>query len=131
MARALRNLLDNAIRHTPTNGRVRLQVGVEDGNAFVSIADECGGIPDLDLPRVFEPAFRGTTARSPGDGHSGLGLAIVQSIVEAHHGDISVQNLSTGCQFVLRLALEDRGKLRYAERSWAPPVCRRDQGVTA
>jgi signal transduction histidine kinase len=106
LARALRNLLENAIRHTPADGSVSVDVNVEDDAAVVSIADSCGGIPDDDLPRVFEPAFRGEAARTPTqDGRGGLGLAIVRGIVEAHHGDVAVRNEGGGCRFVLRLPL--------------------------
>ena len=106
VARALRNLLENAIRHTPSDGSVTVDVGVEDDAAVVSVADSCGGIPDDDLPRVFEPAFRGEAARTPSqDGRGGLGLAIVRGIVEAHHGDVAVRNEGGGCRFVLRLPL--------------------------
>ena len=115
VARALRNLLENAIRHTPTDGTVLVDVGVLDGKAIVAVADTCGGIPGDDLPRVFEPAFRGESARTPaatnqggaggGGTGAGLGLAIVRGIVEAHHGDITVANHATGCRFTMRLPL--------------------------
>jgi signal transduction histidine kinase len=106
VARALRNLLENAIRHTPSDGSVSVDVGVEDDAAVVSVADSCGGIPDDDLPRVFDPAFRGEAARTPSqEGRGGLGLAIVRGIVEAHHGDVAVRNEGGGCRFVLRLPL--------------------------
>src|SRR5439155_22821506 len=61
-SRALRNLLENAIRLTPADGTVWVETGVEDGGAFVAVADQCGGIPDDVLPRVFDPAFRGEAA---------------------------------------------------------------------
>jgi signal transduction histidine kinase len=107
VGRALRNLLENAIRHTPTQGLVQVESGAEDGRAFVSVADQCGGIPPQDLDRVFEVAFRGQPARTPGsDSGGGLGLAIARGIAEAHHGDISVRNEGAGCRFTLRLPLE-------------------------
>src|SRR5207249_7102346 len=55
VARVLSNTLDNAVRHTPSDGSVRIESGVDDGTAFVSVLDECGGIPEPDLPRVFDP----------------------------------------------------------------------------
>jgi signal transduction histidine kinase len=103
LGRLLRNLLENAIRYTPSDGAVSVQVGLEEDGAFVSVADECGGIPDEDLARVFDPAFRGERARTPGDGGAGLGLAIARGIAEAHHGRITVRNRATGCCFTLRL----------------------------
>jgi signal transduction histidine kinase len=107
MARVLRNLLENAIRHTPSEGAVRVETGNLGSHAFVSVADACGGISDQDIDRVFEMAFRGQAARTPDD-HvgGGLGLAIVRGIVEAHNGDIDVCNDGDGCCFTIRLPLE-------------------------
>jgi signal transduction histidine kinase len=68
----------------------------------LSVQDACGGIPTSDLPRVFEVAFRGEAARSK-DGGAGLGLAIARGLVEAHRGQIAVQNVAPGCRFVVRL----------------------------
>jgi signal transduction histidine kinase len=105
MGRVLRNLLENAIRHTPSDGLVQVETGVEQSHAFVRVADECGGIPEADVERVFEAAFRGHEARTPADGGGGLGLAIARGIVEAHHGDISVHNGNGGCAFTVRLPM--------------------------
>ncbi|MFI6741434.1 sensor histidine kinase [Nonomuraea sp. NPDC050451] len=107
LGRALRNLVVNAIRHTPSDRTVVLRAGVdEEGMACLSVADCCGGIPEEDLPRVFEVAFRGEAARTPtADGGAGLGLAIAQGIVEAHDGVIGVVNDGPGCRFEIRLPL--------------------------
>ncbi|MET7333381.1 HAMP domain-containing sensor histidine kinase [Nonomuraea sp. NPDC005650] len=107
LGRALRNLVVNAIRHTPSDRTVMLRAGVdEEGMACLSVADCCGGIPEEDLPRVFEVAFRGEAARTPtADGGAGLGLAIAQGIVEAHDGVIGVVNDGPGCRFEIRLPL--------------------------
>jgi len=107
MARVVRNLLDNAIRHTPDGGAIVIDVGIDDvapaeTSAVVSVLDGCGGIPEVDLDRVFDMAFRGDTARTPGEG-GGLGLAVARGLVEAHHGAISVRNEGPGCRFVVRL----------------------------
>ncbi len=68
----------------------------------MSVADECGGIPPDDLPRVFDVAFRGESARTPDpSGGAGLGLSIARGIVEAHSGQISVRNTGPGCQFLI------------------------------
>ncbi len=104
--RALRNLVSNAIRHTPSEGLVEVQGDVHRGMACVSVVDACGGIPEEALPRVFDVAFRAETARTPGpDNNAGLGLSIARGIVEAHAGQIAVQNMARGCQFVIRLPL--------------------------
>ena len=108
--RVLRNLLDNAIRHTPPEGEVRLDAGIVGDHAVVSVHDSCGGIPPADLDRVFDLAFRGDAARTPEhDGGAGLGLAIARGIVEAHRGDIEVDNLGAGCRFTVRLPLPAAG----------------------
>jgi len=106
IARVFRNLLENAIRHTPSEKAVLVEAGVRDGHAEVAVADACGGIPAEDLDRVFDLAFRGEAARTPGDsGGAGLGLAIARGIVEAHHGQIVVENRGEGCRFTVRLPL--------------------------
>lgn len=110
LGRVLRNLLSNAIRHTPADGEVTVTGGAEEGAAWLSVADACGGIPEGDLPRVFDVAFRGTRSRTPPPGPApagaGLGLAIARGLVEAHHGEIAVSNTPSGCRFVIRLPAE-------------------------
>lgn len=107
--RALRNLLENAIRHTPSDGTVTVEAGQAGTRAYVSVLDTCGGVPEPDLPRVFEVAFRGDTARTPGDASAGLGLAIARGFIEAHAGDITVRNENTGCRFTVQLPLPRPG----------------------
>jgi signal transduction histidine kinase len=107
LSRVVRNLLDNAVRHTPAGGAVEVAVRGGDGWAEVSVRDGCGGIPDDDLDRVFDLAYRGDAARTPGVGGAptgaGLGLAIARGLVGAHHGDIAVANENGGCRFTVRL----------------------------
>ncbi|MGH2700712.1 MAG: HAMP domain-containing sensor histidine kinase [Actinomycetota bacterium] len=110
MGRVLRNLLENAIRHTPGDGVVHIETGVETTHAYVRVADECGGIAEDDIDRVFEAAFRGEAARTPGDGGGGLGLAIARGIVEAHEGEINVRNFNGGCAFTIRLPMLSEGE---------------------
>jgi signal transduction histidine kinase len=106
IARVIRNLLENAIRHTPSDGVVTVEVGARDDRAYVAVADACGGIPAPDLDRVFDVAFRRQRARTPGEqARGGLGLAIARGIVDAHDGDIEVRNLESGCLFTVRLPL--------------------------
>ena len=117
--RALRNLVTNAIRHTPSEGMVEVQGDLHRGMACVSVVNACGGIPPEALPRVFDVAFRAETARTPGpDNNAGLGLSIARGIVEAHSGQIAVQNIARGCQFVIRLPLAQSG----ARQQTAPIV---------
>jgi signal transduction histidine kinase len=104
--RAVRNLMTNAIRHTPSDGVIEILGTIKGGLACVSVADECGGIPLGDLPRVFDVAFRGESARTPDpSGGAGLGLSIARGIVEAHQGQIGVRNTGPGCQFTISLPL--------------------------
>ena len=111
LARVVRNLLANAVRHTPSEGTVVLAAGAERDEAWFAVQDSCGGIPDADLPRVFDVAFRGEAARTRSDtpatpaGGAGLGLAIARGLVEAHRGRIAVENAGSGCRFVIRLPL--------------------------
>jgi signal transduction histidine kinase len=106
VSRALTNLVANAIRHTPSDGAVRVEAADRDGYALLAITDACGGIPDDDLERVFEVAWRGTQARTPDpQAGAGLGLAIVRGIVEAHAGAVDVRNVDHGCRFEVRLPI--------------------------
>jgi signal transduction histidine kinase len=106
VSRALTNLVANAIRHTPNDGAVRVEAADRDGYALLAITDACGGIPNDDLERVFEVAWRGTPARTPEpQAGAGLGLAIVRGIVEAHAGVVDVHNVDHGCRFEVRLPI--------------------------
>jgi signal transduction histidine kinase len=104
LSRALANLVTNAIRHTQPGGHVLVTAAAGPDGVLLAVADGCGGIPEADLPSVFDLAWRGTKARTPGaDGGAGLGLAIVAGIVQAHHGQVSVANAGEGCHFEIRL----------------------------
>ena len=112
--RAVTNLVANAIRHTPRGGQVQVRVGVHGPGprwAEVTVGDECGGIPDEHLGRVFDVGFRGEAARTPNtDLHpagAGLGLAITRGIVDAHGGSVDVHNHGPGCVFRLRLPVSE------------------------
>ncbi|GAA2362194.1 HAMP domain-containing sensor histidine kinase [Saccharopolyspora halophila] len=109
LARVVRNLLSNAIRHTPAEGTVVLTAGVDDGRAWLRVDDACGGIDPQDLDRVFEVAYRGNRARD--DEGGGLGLAIAQGLVQAHDGTIRAANRGAGCRFEVRLPLAERSGL--------------------
>ncbi|MEU4998699.1 HAMP domain-containing sensor histidine kinase [Streptomyces sp. NPDC021622] len=98
MSRVLGNLLINAIRRTPADGTVAVAARRSTDGVVLSVTDGCGGIPEEDLPRVFDTGWRGTHARTPPAG-AGLGLAIVRGIVEAHQGRADVRNVTGGCCF--------------------------------
>ncbi len=76
----------------------------EDRYVSLAVSDTCGGIPEDELPRVFDTSFRGGgMATMNADRGGGLGLAIARGIVEAHAGDIRVVNHDSGCRFEVRL----------------------------
>ncbi|MFJ9682119.1 sensor histidine kinase [Streptomyces sp. NPDC101194] len=102
MSRVLGNLLANAIRRTPPDGTVAVAARRDDHGVVLSVTDGCGGIPEEDLPRVFDMGWRGSHARTPPAG-AGLGLAIVRGIVEAHDGRAEVRNVTGGCRFEVTL----------------------------
>jgi signal transduction histidine kinase len=104
LSRIVANLLRNAIRHTPSDATVTVTGGQDGAGGWLAVSDGCGGIPESDLPRVFDVAFRGASARTPEkDAGGGLGLAIVRGLVEAHRGRVAVRNVDGGCRFVVHL----------------------------
>ncbi|HZC25944.1 MAG TPA: HAMP domain-containing sensor histidine kinase [Actinopolymorphaceae bacterium] len=118
LARVVRNLVSNAVQHTPPDASVSVHVGSDEREAWLFVDDACGGIPDGELTRVFEVAFTGSNARTPprrGDngsatvtgqpGGTGLGLAIARGLVEAHRGRIDARSNGRGCRFEVRLPL--------------------------
>jgi signal transduction histidine kinase len=113
LARVVRNLVSNAVQHTPPESQVTVCVSRDGREACVVVDDACGGIPEHELGRVFDVAFRGSHARTPrerGNGAeqpagSGLGLAIARGLVEAHRGRIHARNHGAGCRFEVRLPL--------------------------
>jgi len=102
--RALRNVLENAIRHTPTDGAVVVEAAGAETEAVVSVVDSGGGIPEADLERIFEVGYQVDRARTAGS--AGLGLAIARGFVEAHHGEIRAANENGGARFTVRLPRE-------------------------
>ena len=98
------NLLDNAVRHSPRDGRVWLSAHTADGRTRIEVADEGPGIPPHELERVFERFYRTDGARSAREGGTGLGLAIARWIVDAHGGEIRAEPREpAGCRMVVEL----------------------------
>lgn len=100
------NLLTNAIRFTPQQGTIHIQVLRKDQEVEVRVANSGPGISPEEIPHLFERFYRGDQARSRGQGGSGLGLAISKQLIEAHGGRIWAENdPSGGAIFVIRLPL--------------------------
>ncbi len=100
------NLLQNAINYTPEGGRITLEGSRIEGEVLLEVADTGIGIPDEDLPRIFERFYRVDKGRSREMGGTGLGLSIVKHIAEAHGGRVSVDSqLGKGSKFTVTLPL--------------------------
>ncbi len=106
MRQVLGNLVSNALRYTPVNGVITL-AGCASMRMVAyrsTITDTGSGIPEADLPHIFNRFYRGDRARQEGNGESGLGLAIAKSLVVAHNGEIAVTSTQgTGTTFTILL----------------------------
>ncbi|GAC90317.1 redox sensor histidine kinase ResE [Anoxybacillus flavithermus NBRC 109594] len=103
----LTNLIDNALRHTDEGGEVRVIVDTDEEVVRISVQDSGSGIPEEDLPFVFERFYKADKARTRGRSGTGLGLAIAKNIVEAHKGTITVHSkLGEGTTFTFTLPLK-------------------------
>ncbi|MBN9130698.1 MAG: HAMP domain-containing histidine kinase [Paenarthrobacter ureafaciens] len=109
LARALRNVLHNAVIYTGSGTDVHVSVGREDGYAVVAVQDQCGGIPEEDIPHLFETGWQRDPSRGAPAGlqgtysGAGIGLSMVAGIVKAHGGTVQVENVDGGCRFALAL----------------------------
>lgn len=103
---AVRNLLDNSMRYTGTDGTITVRLAPEADEAVLRISDTGEGIPTRDLDRIFERFYRVDSARARATGGTGLGLAIVKHVVESHLGVVEVESeLGVGSTFTVRLPL--------------------------
>jgi signal transduction histidine kinase len=130
--RVLANLLDNAVRHSPSAGTITVEVGSDGVEAFLSVTDEGAGVPVADRERVFQRFVRLASANELSEEDkrgSGIGLYVVRGLVEAHGGSVSVEDApmvegsferGTGARFVVKLprgreelsSHEDQGLVR-------------------
>jgi two-component system OmpR family sensor kinase len=102
----LGNLVDNALRHTPSGGTIRLNAKSEGGKMVIAVEDSGPGIPADQLDRIFERFYRLDPSRARSEGGTGLGLAIARKLAEAHGGSLRAENRSEGgARFTLRLPL--------------------------
>ena len=113
LASAIHNLLDNALKYSPPGASVSMRVRRGEDFAELSVQDTGIGIPQGDLPRIFERFYRVDRSRTSSSGGIGLGLAIVRHVAINHRGDVSAQSMEgEGSTFTLRIPLsppsEDR-----------------------
>lgn len=123
--RLLDNLLENAIRHTPAGGRVDVSVTSDGAKLKLEVSDTGSGIPEQDIPLIFERFYRVDSARSATSGGAGLGLAITKRIVELHGGRILVRSqIGLGSSFVVEFPIE-QGEQQRSSRSNEPQAVSR------
>lgn len=104
LSRAIGNLIDNALRHTPEHGRIDLHCARTDNEAIFTITDTGPGIAPADVPHLFTPLYRGETSRNRATGGTGLGLTIAHRILLAHDGTLTAQNTTPhGARFTGRI----------------------------
>jgi heavy metal sensor kinase len=103
------NLVDNAIKYTPANGRVELAIQTLPNTVQLSVEDTGVGIAPEHLPHVFERFYRVDKSRSRAEGGAGLGLSIVQSIVQAHGGQVQIESQpGSGTRCTVQLPRENQ-----------------------
>lgn len=109
MSQVWMNLIHNAIKFTPDGGSISVAMSRSGNSVLVCIADSGAGIAEADLPRIFERFYKADKSRTRTAGGSGLGLSIVQKIVEMHQGSIAVSSKpGAGTQFTVTLPLESK-----------------------
>ncbi len=104
LRQVISNLIGNAIKYTPEDGEIRLQIRQEDGTVLLSVADNGIGIPPADLPYIFDKFYRVESDETADIQGTGLGLSICKSVVEQHGGQIWAES-EHGCGSVFYVAL--------------------------
>ena len=112
--RLLRNLFDNAIRHSPPGKTIRCDAVLGEGVVRISVRDQGPGVPAEDQQRIFEPFFRSSQTRGTAREGSGLGLSIAREIARAHGGELRIDGTSPGAVFVIELPVAPEASLRRA-----------------
>jgi len=111
MGQALANLVDNAIKYSGDRRVLRVKAALRDGHLAVTVADEGLGIPPEEQERIFEKFYRIGRSETQGRRGSGVGLALVRHIVEAHGGRVTVESQpGRGSRFTLWLPLRADGQ---------------------
>jgi two-component system sensor histidine kinase VicK len=110
-------IITNAVKYTPAGGRIAVSSGVDSGFAWVKISDTGVGIPESDIPHVFERFYRVEKARSRETGGTGLGLSIAAEIVKSHGGRIELESIhGYGSVFTVYLPIRADGPDAEEER---------------
>jgi two-component system, OmpR family, sensor kinase len=118
LRRVFVNLIQNALRHTPPGGQIKVSVARDGNQAVATVADTGEGIAPEHLPHLGERFYRADAARSRDDGGSGLGLAICKSIVEAHEGRMRIESrLGSGTTVTIRLSAVSSGVAAFQTTS--------------
>lgn len=105
IARVLRNLVDNAVAHSPEGGTVTVAIALGEGSARVAVSDEGPGVSATDEPHIFAAFFRGAKDQGSEEVGAGLGLSIARGIARRHGGDVFLDRATAGACFVLELPL--------------------------
>ncbi|MET3721888.1 MULTISPECIES: HAMP domain-containing sensor histidine kinase [unclassified Arthrobacter] len=104
LSRAIRNVVLNGILYSDEGSTVSIAVTADGGDAVVEVRDGCGGIPAEDLPRMLTAGWQKNSSRTASRySGAGIGLSLVQGIVQAHAGTLEVANVEGGCRFQLRI----------------------------
>ena len=104
LIRALTNLIGNSIKYSPSGSRIWITNHCNNGNIELMVRDNGVGIPEDELPNIFEVLFRGQNAKNQKEHGAGLGLSIVKEVIEIHHGKIWVESKENeGTTFFLTL----------------------------
>ncbi|MDA9950993.1 ATP-binding protein [Oligoflexaceae bacterium] len=112
----LKNLLQNAVKHSSPKGRVFISVSQNGIHTYFTVKDEGEGIAESAVPYIFDAFYRADTARNRSAGGAGIGLSLAQALVKLHEGDIWVESKeSEGASFTFKIPLDPKGKLDLDE----------------
>jgi signal transduction histidine kinase len=121
LEQALANIVDNAVRHTPSGGAVTLRSFAENGHINLSVHNTGSVIPPEAMPHIFDRFFQADPAGARADANTGLGLAITREIVEAHGGDVTASSSEeAGTEFLISLPASN-GARPQDGGAWARP----------
>lgn len=115
--RVILNILTNSIKYTKENGNIKIYVGFVYNDAYIKVIDNGIGIPEEDLPRIFERFYRVDKARTRELGGTGLGLSIAKEIIEQNNGSIDIKSaLGKGTEVVIRIPAKTRDSVENEEK---------------